>query len=70
MYPAARHDMISVALVASIFGIVTISTMLAMVLASYYGLSKLPLHRIERYSHALAGLAILLSGIAIKFLGL
>ena len=62
--------MMNVVLVASIFGIVTITTMLAMVLVSYYGLSKLPLRRLEKYSHALAGLAILLSGGAIKFLGL
>ncbi len=70
MYPAAKHNMIAVAIVASIFGLTTISTMLFTVLASSYGLSKLPLHKLERYSHALAGLAIFLSGGAIKFLGL
>ncbi len=70
MYPAATNDMFSVAIVASIFGLVTIGTMLSIVLVSSYGLSKLPLRRLERYSHALAGLAILLSGGAIKFLGL
>ncbi len=70
MYPAAKNDMFSVAIVASIFGLTTIATMLSIVLASYYGLSKLPLRKLERYSHALAGLAILLSGTAIKFLGL
>ena len=62
--------MMNVALVASIFGIITISTMLAVVLASYYGFSKLQIRRLEKYSHALAGLAIFLSGGAIKFLGL
>ena len=70
MYPAAMHNMTSVAIVASIFGVTTISTMLGIVLASSYGLSKLPVSRIEKYSHALAGLAILLCGGAIKFLGL
>lgn len=70
MYPAARSDMMSVALVASIFGLVTIATMLCVVLASSYGLSKLPLPKLERYSHALAGLTILLCGAAIKFMGL
>jgi len=70
MYPAATNNMFSVAIVASIFGLTTIATMLSIVLASSYGLSKLPLRKLERYSHALAGLAILLSGAAIKFLGL
>jgi sulfite exporter TauE/SafE len=70
MYPAATNNMSSVAIVASIFGLTTIATMLSIVLASSYGLSKLPLRKLERYSHALAGLAILLSGAAINFLGL
>ena len=70
MYPAAKHDMISVAMVASIFGLTTIVTMLSVVLASFYGLSRIPLSRLGKYSHALAGLTIFLSGGAIKFLGL
>ncbi len=70
MYPAARNDMISVVMVASIFGLTTIVTMLSVVLALFYGLSRLPLRRLEKYSHALAGFAILLCGAAVKFLGL
>lgn len=70
MYPAAKNNMLSVAIVASVFGLVTISTMLIIILTSSYGLSKLPLRKLEKYSHALAGLTILLSGGAIKFLGL
>ncbi len=70
MYPAAKHNMMDVVLVASIFGVVTISTMLIIVLTSSYGLSKLRINRLSKYSHALAGLAIFLSGGAIKFLGL
>ncbi len=70
MYPAANNNMLSVAIVASVFGVVTIGTMLVIVLASSYSLAKLPLRRLEKYSHALAGLTILLSGGAIKFLGL
>ena len=70
MYPAAKGDMMNVVIVASVFGLTTISTMLGIVLASSYGLAKLPLGKLEKYSHALAGLAILLCGGAIKFLGL
>lgn len=70
MYPAARNSLSGVVLVASVFGLVTIATMVSIVLAASYGLARLPLARLEKYSHALAGLAILLSGGAIKFLGL
>ena len=70
MYPAARNDMLSLVAVTSVFGLVTIGTMLAVVMASFYGLSRLPFNKLEKYSHALAGLAIFLSGGAIKLLGL
>lgn len=70
MYPAARSDMVTVAMVALVFGIITIATMLGIVLASSYGLARVPLGNLGRYSHALAGLVIFLSGGAIKFLGL
>jgi sulfite exporter TauE/SafE len=71
MYPAATSGgWVSVVMVAGIFGLVTVGTMLAVVLASVYGLSKLPFQGVERYSHALAGLAILLCAGAIMFLGL
>ena len=70
MYPAAEHNMISVAMVTAVFGLTTIVTMLAMVLAAYYGLSKISIPGLERYSHALAGMAILVCGVAVKFLGL
>lgn len=70
MYPAAKGSMGSVALVAAVFGVTTIGTMMAFVLGSSYGLSKVPLRGFSRYSHALAGLTIALCGGAIKFLGL
>lgn len=70
MYPAAQQNILSVALVAVIFGLVTIGTMLSVVLIASYGLSRFSFRGLERYSHALAGLTILISGGAIKFLGL
>ena len=70
MYPAARGNMASVALVASVFSLVTLATMLFMVMACSYGLSSAPFSRMQRYSHALAGLTILGCGGMIKFLGL
>lgn len=69
MYPTAKGNMIMVTIVASIFGLTTIVTMLGLVLISCYGLLRLPLRKLEKYSHALAGLVIFLCGGAIKFLG-
>jgi sulfite exporter TauE/SafE len=70
MYPAAKGNIINVVIVASVFGLTTIATMMGIVWASSYGLSKLPLYKLEKFSHAFAGLAILLCGSAIEFLGL
>lgn len=70
MYPAAQHSYSGLLWVTAIFGITTIVTMLVVVAASVYGLSFVRVGRMERFSHALAGLAIFLSGIAIQLLGL
>jgi nickel/cobalt exporter len=70
MYPAAKHDMMAVTMVTTLFGITTIATMLVIVLAAYHGLSRISIPRLERYSHAMAGMAILICGVAVKFLGL
>jgi sulfite exporter TauE/SafE len=65
MYPAASESVFGVAMVAGAFGVVTIATMLTVVLLLSFGLQQLPTKGLERYSHALAGLAILLCGVAI-----
>ncbi|RKY55499.1 MAG: hypothetical protein DRP89_03175 [Candidatus Neomarinimicrobiota bacterium] len=70
MYPAAKHSTIGILAVSGVFAIVTISTMLTVVLSFFYGLSLLPVWKMEKYSHAIAGLTIFLSGGAIQFLGL
>lgn len=70
IYTAARHSMLSVAMVSGVFGISTISTMLAVVLVSHLGLARLRMGRLEKYSQAIGGLVVLLCGSAIKFLGL
>lgn len=70
MYPAARHSLSGVALVASAFAVATLATMLAVIALSTWGLSFVRLGRLERYAHALAGGAIFLSGLAVQFLGL
>ncbi len=70
MYPAAKSSFFGLALVTGIFGGVTILTMLAVVLVASLGVNLLPIGRLERYTHAIAGATILLCGVAIKFLGL
>jgi nickel/cobalt exporter len=65
MYPAADSSTTGVILVAAVFGIVTIATMLTVVLLLTFGLQRLPTAGLERWSHALAGAAILICGIAI-----
>ena len=70
MYPAAKGSWLDVLLVAGAFGLVTVATMTAMVTLAYKGLDRLRLDWMERYMHALAGLIIAVSGLAIKFLGL
>ncbi len=70
MYPAARHSTAGVALVAAAFGVVTVVTMLVIIAAVSFGASFVRLGKLERYSHALAGLMIFVSGLAVQFLGL
>jgi nickel/cobalt exporter len=70
MYPAAQKSSAATIMVAGIFGLTTVSTMLAVVLMGSFGLNFLPLGKLERYSHALAGFIIFASGAGIMFLGL
>lgn len=70
MYPAATESTIGMVVIVTVFGITTISTMLAIVLITLYGIKFVRLGKLERYTHALAGAMILLSGAAIAVLGL
>jgi sulfite exporter TauE/SafE len=70
LYPAAKSNVAAAVIVALIFGITTVATMVGCVMACRYGLSRVAFPSAEKYSHALAGLTILLCGGAIKLLGL
>ena len=70
MYPAAKHNIGGVILVASVFGLTTILTMLTIIAVSSLGVSFIRLGRLERYVHALAGAMIFISGLSVQFLGL
>ncbi len=66
MYPAAALNAGAVALVAGVFGVVTIATMLGLVYLSCLGLSFVSTERIARYGHALAGATVFLCGLGIQ----
>jgi len=65
MYPAAETSTSGMIFIAVIFAIVTMATMLAVVLIATFGFNFVKLGKLERYSHALAGAIVFLSGIAI-----
>ena len=70
MYPAAQNNIPGVIVVATLFSIITISTMVAIVVIFKLGLSRVNLKPVEKYSNLLAGSMIFLTGLAIIFLGL
>jgi len=72
IYPAVKdHGSISGAvIVSSVFAVVTLATMLAIVYLLQKGVSFIRLSKFERYTHAIAGAILLFSGIGILFLGL
>lgn len=70
MYPAAQNSFFGLIIVTCVFGIVTIATMLGAVLLSRAGVSFLPLAKVQRFAHVIAGATICLCGLAIQFLGL
>lgn len=70
MFPAANESMVGLVLVTIVFGLSTILTMLTVVLVGIYGVNFIPPGKLEKYTHATAGLIIFLSGSAIQFLGL
>lgn len=69
MYPAAKKSIFGLILVTGIFAVATIATMLGVVIISTFGINLLPMRKLERYTHAIAGGAIFICGLAIKFFG-
>jgi len=65
MLPASAQSLWGLVLVTSVFAVVTISTMLAVVLLSVFGLARIPSGLLVRYGHALAGATITACGVAI-----
>ena len=70
MYPAAQNNYGLLISATAVFAVVTIATMVLMVAMALVGFRFVQFKRIEKYSHALAGFVILVSGIAVQFLGI
>ena len=70
MYPAAQNSMGLVAIVATVFGVVTLLTMLLGVTLTFLGVERLRIIAPGHYAHAVAGASIVICGSAISFLGL
>ena len=70
MYPAAQNSLSGLVVVTFVFGAITITTMLGVVLLSRAGINFLPLTSMQRFAHVIAGATICLCGLAIQFLGL
>jgi nickel/cobalt transporter (NicO) family protein len=70
MYPAAKQHYMDLIIVTTVFSLVTILTMLAIVTISYYGIKLVQMRFLEKYTHVLAGGTIFLCGIGMLFLGL
>jgi nickel/cobalt exporter len=70
MYPAAENNISGVIIVAVLFSLVTIVTMMSIVLAFRLGLSRINMKPVERYVNVIAGATIAVSGLAIQVLGL
>jgi len=66
MYPAAQGAWWHVTLVALVFSACTLLMMSVLVWAGVVGLSRVSLKPLERYSHAMAGFALVACGVAIK----
>lgn len=67
---ALAHDWMTVALVCAGYGLATLAAMHALVTLCWFGLRKVRLGGLERWSHAAAGAVLLLAGIGMVFLGL
>jgi sulfite exporter TauE/SafE len=69
IFPAAEHNTLGIIAVSVVFGIATILTMLFTVYTGIKGLSFIKIKNGDRYFHLIAGLAILISGVGMQFLG-
>jgi len=66
MYPAANADLTAIVLVVAAFSLATVGTMVASVMLIVFGLDFVRVPDMHRFSHAVAGFALLACGTLMK----
>jgi hypothetical protein len=66
MYPAAEANLFAIVAVVLAFSLATIATMMVSVMLMTYGLQLVRFPNLQRFSHAFAGLAVLLCGALVQ----
>ena len=67
MYPAAEANTFAIVAVVGAFSLATVLTMVASVMLIVHGMNFVKLPNLHRFSHAIAGFAVLLCGFLVKF---
>ena len=70
MFLAYQQGMPAVAMTSAVFSLVTVGMVVGQSMLSYAGARLVQAVWMERYAHALAGLVIVVTGLAVLFLGL
>ena len=70
IYPAAQHNWGLVIAVALGFSAVTVGMMLLLATVLYKGISLVPARGLERWTHAMAGILIAVTGTTLRIFGL
>lgn len=65
MYPAMEQSLLGLILVTTLFAISTIGTMVIVVSLVSSGFKMIPLGKLERFTHVIAGATVFFSGVAI-----
>lgn len=69
IFPAAELNGVGIFTVSIVFGLATVSTMLAVVYIGHKGVSFFKFKKGEKYIHLVAGLVILIAGLGMQLLG-
>jgi len=67
MLPSAEGSVLGIVVVLGVFGAFTVATMTALVMMLHAGVSLLPMGRLARAAHPMAGAVVALCGVAILF---
>tara|TARA_B100000315_G_C14409014_1_gene510077 strand:- start:71 stop:703 length:633 start_codon:yes stop_codon:yes gene_type:complete len=70
MFLAYKEGMAAVWVVSAVFSVVTVAMVVGQSCLSYAGIRLIRTNWMERYAHALAGLVIVVTGLAVVFLGI